>query len=152
MDVKCVCVGDCAVGKTVTKTCMLVSYKSDKFPTEYVPTVFDNCIVDIMRDGSLIKLHLWDSAGHDSYDRLRPLRYTNTDVFSCVIRSAHPCRWRTSPLSGCQKSVLTARTHLSCLSVLNAMCVQTRVSRIDFGTLWSILPVPSMWVRAPKQL
>ena len=81
MDVKCVYVGDCAVGKTVTKTCMLVSYKSDKFPTEYVPTVFDNCIVDIMRDGSLIKLHLWDSAGHDSYDRLRPLGYTNTDVF-----------------------------------------------------------------------
>merc|ERR1711934_709042 len=78
---------------------------------------------------------------------------TPTPTFSsCVIRSAHPRRWRTSPLSGCQKSVPTVRTHLSCLSVLNAMCVQTRVSRIDLGTLWSILPVPSKWVRAPEQL
>merc|ERR1719326_947195 len=34
-----------------------------------------------MIDGALIKLHLWDSAGHEAYDRLRPLSYTNTDVF-----------------------------------------------------------------------
>ena len=77
MDVKCVCVGDCAVGKT----CMLVSYASDKFPTKYVPTVFDNCAVDMMNDGASVKLHLWDSAGNDYYDRLRPLSYTKTDVF-----------------------------------------------------------------------
>lgn len=77
MHVKCVCVGDCAVGKT----CMLVSYISDTFPTEYVPTVFDNHTVDVVRNGASVKLHLWDSAGHHSYDRLRPLSYTNTDIF-----------------------------------------------------------------------
>ena len=76
-DVRCVCVGDCVSGKT----CMLASYKSGKFPTEYVPTVFDNCAVDMMSDGASVKLHLWDSAGYDIYDRLRPLSYTNTDVF-----------------------------------------------------------------------
>lgn len=84
MHVKCVCVGDCAVGKTS----MLVSYKSEKFPAKYVPTVFDNCTIDIMGGNTLVTMHLWDSAGNECYDRLRPLSYTNTDVF-LVCYSIH---------------------------------------------------------------
>jgi Ras-related C3 botulinum toxin substrate 1 len=34
-----------------------------------------------MVDGIPIKLDLWDTAGQEEYDRLRPLSYPDTDVF-----------------------------------------------------------------------
>ena len=57
--VKIVVVGDGAVGKT----CMVMCYSQDTFPTAYVPTVFDAHEGKSKYDGKDVALDVWDTAG-----------------------------------------------------------------------------------------
>eukprot|EP00121_Abeoforma_whisleri_P010591 Awhi_evm1s9770 len=75
---KVVVVGDGACGKT----CLLTVYVQGTFPKDYVPTVFENHVSEIPVDGKDYELALWDTAGQEEYDRLRPLSYCETD---CVV-------------------------------------------------------------------
>lgn len=63
--IKCVVVGNAMVGKT----CLLISYTTKKFPSVYVPSVFDNYAVTVMIGGEPYTLGLFDTGGNLSHFR-----------------------------------------------------------------------------------
>jgi len=75
--IKLVVVGDGGCGKT----CLLISYSQGEFPTVYVPTIFENYVTNVKGPkNKIIELALWDTAGQEEYDRLRPLSYPDVNV------------------------------------------------------------------------
>lgn len=74
---KLIIVGDGACGKTS----LVMVQAQNTFPTAYIPTVFENYVTEIKADnGKIVQLALWDTAGQEDYDRLRPLSYPDSNV------------------------------------------------------------------------
>ncbi|KAH9244623.1 hypothetical protein BASA81_017955 [Batrachochytrium salamandrivorans] len=105
----CTCFGSQSYVFRESKTCLLISYTTNKFPSEYVPTVFDNYAVTVMIGNEPYTLGLFDTAGQEDYDRLRPLSYPQTDVFLVCFSVVSPASLRTSRRSGSQRSGITAQ-------------------------------------------
>nr|CAB3265398.1 Rac and Cdc42-like 1 protein [Phallusia mammillata] len=85
---KLVIVGDGASGKT----CLLIRRAVDKFPEDYVPTVFEQHVYKENINGQTIQLSAFDTGGGEDYHVLRPLCYPETDVFCLCFDVA----WQTS--------------------------------------------------------
>ncbi|WFD31169.1 RHO4 protein [Malassezia sp. CBS 17886] len=83
---KLVVVGDGGCGKT----CLLIVYSQNRFPEEYVPTVFENYVPIVEFNGQLVEFALWDTAGQEEYDRLRPLSYPESDVILICFAVDYP--------------------------------------------------------------
>lgn len=83
--VKITVVGDGAVGKT----CLLIGYTKKKYNDKYIPTVFENYADNITVDGIKHNVTLWDTAGQEDYERLRPLSYPNTTCFLLCYSISH---------------------------------------------------------------
>jgi Rho family protein len=97
---KLVVVGDGGCGKT----CLLTVYAQGRFPQvrpplikhfpslttsqEYVPTVFENTSKTVSLPGDASKTlewSLWDTAGQEDFDRIRPLSYQGVEVVLVVF-------------------------------------------------------------------
>jgi small GTP-binding protein len=60
---------------------MIMSFVNNAFPTNYTPTIFDNCTQKTVYKNQPVNLGLWDTAGEENYNLLRPLSYPQTNVF-----------------------------------------------------------------------
>ncbi|KAF8479062.1 signal transducer [Russula ochroleuca] len=83
---KIVVVGDGGCGKT----CLLIVYAHNRFPEAYIPTVFENYVTNRQFDGKIVEIALWDTAGQEEYDRLRPLSYPESHVILIVFSVDFP--------------------------------------------------------------
>ncbi|KAL9649817.1 hypothetical protein ABK040_009630 [Willaertia magna] len=84
---KCVAIGDGAVGKT----CLLIRYAKGEFPAKYIPTVFENYDSSVeYKPKQFVTLSLWDTAGQEGYENLRPLSYPNSDVILVCFSVVSP--------------------------------------------------------------
>ncbi|KAJ4461785.1 putative rho family small GTPase [Paratrimastix pyriformis] len=81
---KFVVVGDGAVGKT----CLLYVFANNIFPEDHVPTVFDDYSANCVLDEHAYSLGLWDTAGQDEYNKMRPFSYNQTHVFLACFSCA----------------------------------------------------------------
>ncbi|KAH8795875.1 P-loop containing nucleoside triphosphate hydrolase protein [Flagelloscypha sp. PMI_526] len=74
---KLVIVGDSNVGKTS----LLNRFAHGRDYENYIPTVFESWVADLPIGQDTVELAFWDtSAGHEDYERLRPLSYPHTHV------------------------------------------------------------------------
>ncbi|KAI9495652.1 Sec3p Rho1p complex [Zychaea mexicana] len=81
-----VIIGDGACGKTS----LLIVYSRDQFPEYHLPTVFDTEVKEVEVDGKPIELSLWDTAGQETFDRLRTLAYPDSDVIIIAFSIGEP--------------------------------------------------------------
>lgn len=82
-----------------------------------------------MIDGKPICLGLWDTAGPEEYDRLRPLSYPQTDVFLLCFSLVNP-----NSLQNIKTKVRVRRSHRLPLSLCS-----------DLWTIARIIPLSQWW-------
>nr|XP_057920795.1 rho-related GTP-binding protein RhoF isoform X1 [Doryrhamphus excisus]XP_057920796.1 rho-related GTP-binding protein RhoF isoform X1 [Doryrhamphus excisus]XP_057920797.1 rho-related GTP-binding protein RhoF isoform X1 [Doryrhamphus excisus] len=85
-EVKIVIVGDGGCGKTS----LLMVYAKDYFPEKYAPTVFEKYSTSVVLRGKEVKVNLYDTAGQEDYDRLRPLSYQEAHLILVCFDVTNP--------------------------------------------------------------
>ncbi|KAK4699680.1 hypothetical protein P7C70_g6577, partial [Phenoliferia sp. Uapishka_3] len=83
-----------------------------EFPQEYEPTIFENYVAEIRLDGKAVQLALWDTAGQEEYERLRPLSYAKSHVILIAFALDTPdslenvsVKWNEEVRSICGSSI-----------------------------------------------
>lgn len=74
-------VGDGMVGKT----CMIMCYAQDSFPSGHIPTIMDAYTGTDMYEGKQVALEIYDTAGQQDYAAMRPVVYMLPTPTQCFI-------------------------------------------------------------------
>ena len=81
-----VIVGDGMCGKTST----ISVYLGNRFPTDYIPTVYENYTSNVTHEGRSISLRLWDTAVQEDFEIFRPMLYRKASVFVVMYSVDRP--------------------------------------------------------------
>ncbi len=73
-------VGDGAVGKTS----LAITHTTGEFPSMYVPTVFDNYVVENVIDNTRVEWAIWDCAG-GVRQQTDYMLYSISELFSACV-------------------------------------------------------------------
>ena len=124
---KLVTVGDGACGVSLVVPCRFVNYTSTlvstfpgktsllcvfahgEFPTMFASTILENYVVDVRLTGGEVELALWDTAGQEEYERLRPLTYHGSDVILMCYSIDYPDSLENVPI---KVSIAHKKRHL----------------------------------------
>ncbi|KAI9269013.1 P-loop containing nucleoside triphosphate hydrolase protein [Phascolomyces articulosus] len=148
-----VIIGDGACGKTS----LLIVYSREIFPEVHIPTVFETYVKEVEVDGKHIELALWDTAGQETFDRLRTLAYPDSDVIviaysigepetlenvveKWVPEVAHHCPGLPYLLVGCKKDLRNdpatveelRKSQLTPVSYGRGLSVAREISALDY--------------------
>ncbi|TNV75994.1 hypothetical protein FGO68_gene3684 [Halteria grandinella] len=86
-----VLVGDTGVGKTN----LLISYATDEFRMEHVPTVFDHYSLEIDVRGHPMKVEAWDQSGRDEHLNLRKFAYGKAQAIVICFHKHTPATFKS---------------------------------------------------------
>jgi len=84
--ITCVIIGDASVGKSS----LVVSYTTNDFPTQYVPTAFDNYSVDVSVGKQLVHFDICDTGGKEQFSSLHGLCIPYSDVILLCFSVVNP--------------------------------------------------------------
>lgn len=73
----------CDVGQNLKTSEVLHQILSTNNFKDYIPTVFESYVQDIVINGTHVELAFWDTAAQEDYDHIRPLSYPGSDI--CLV-------------------------------------------------------------------
>ena len=80
--ITCVVIGDCGVGKSS----LVVSYTTNGFPNQYVPTAFDNYSVDVSVGTRLVHFDICDTGGKvNSKTTTTMITFSSTNINGMIM-------------------------------------------------------------------